>query len=155
MGGRGRKRADPGVALRFVVDVVNHVLEAERDGVKDEVDESVLRGMEWAGHALRGRIVLPRHLRSDYTYKKRERSPDPPRRRLTGGEAGCPSSSSARRTGGVDHLVEGSLSGSSSSSSSSTLAAWGIPEVLPPIPWQLDAIHNAQQQQQQFQQQNR
>ncbi|KAJ3173867.1 hypothetical protein HK101_011012 [Irineochytrium annulatum] len=64
LGGRGRKKTEAGLALEFVVSVVNHVLEAELAGRKDEVDENALRGMEWAGHQMKGKIMLPRHLRS-------------------------------------------------------------------------------------------
>ncbi|KAJ3177071.1 Eukaryotic translation initiation factor 4E type 2 [Irineochytrium annulatum] len=64
LGGRGRKRLDAGTALRFVVETANQVMEEERAGEKDGVDESLLRGMDWAGTPMKGKVVIPRHLRA-------------------------------------------------------------------------------------------
>ncbi|KAJ3188531.1 hypothetical protein HK101_009093 [Irineochytrium annulatum] len=67
LGGRGRKKLDAGLALRFLVACVNRVIELESlpdNGGKDDVDESLLRGLDWTGQVVRGKIVIPRHLRS-------------------------------------------------------------------------------------------
>ncbi|KAJ3115356.1 hypothetical protein HDU96_000783 [Phlyctochytrium bullatum] len=68
--GRGRKRAAPGAALTHMVLHFNEVLGMHRGGVKDEVDEIVLKGMSRAGILGQGssgasgtRIVLPEYLR--------------------------------------------------------------------------------------------
>ncbi|KAJ3178674.1 hypothetical protein HK101_010124 [Irineochytrium annulatum] len=70
LGGRGRKKLDAGVALRFLVDVANRVIELEMQGRKDDVDEALLRGLDLTGQVVRGKIVIPRHLRSDYNVTR-------------------------------------------------------------------------------------
>ncbi|KAJ3117879.1 hypothetical protein HDU96_005012 [Phlyctochytrium bullatum] len=65
LSGRGRKKVPPATILRFVVEHLNLVLEMKRNGEKDAMDDTVLKGMFRSGHLAdnAGKIVLPAYLR--------------------------------------------------------------------------------------------
>ncbi|KAJ3203979.1 hypothetical protein HDU67_009845 [Dinochytrium kinnereticum] len=64
--GRGRRRAiPPGGVLKYVAEAVTRIGVCHRDGIKDELDDAVLKGMTRTQHfdPENGRAVIPEHLR--------------------------------------------------------------------------------------------
>ncbi|KAJ3097991.1 hypothetical protein HDU97_004385 [Phlyctochytrium planicorne] len=63
-----RRRPPPGSVLEFLVQSANEMLEQQDTGTKDELDNTVLKGMRRCGHLNdEGRIVLPVYLRLNET----------------------------------------------------------------------------------------
>ncbi|KAJ3095806.1 hypothetical protein HDU97_006488 [Phlyctochytrium planicorne] len=69
LGGRGRRKEDPGTVMRFVVSKINEILGLLSRKEKDAMDDAVLKGLVRAGHFEQsGRLMLPVYLREDYVY---------------------------------------------------------------------------------------
>ncbi|KAJ3098045.1 hypothetical protein HDU97_004339 [Phlyctochytrium planicorne] len=65
--GRGHRTVEPGTCLRYCVERINEILQQERSGCKDDIDNAVLGGLTKCGHLNRsetGSLSIPHALRA-------------------------------------------------------------------------------------------